>query len=94
MTEHVKTSVTCDMCGAEIDVSCGHVLRNSVIVNGFNRIPVSVCNEAYDPEYRYGVELMRLDLCPDCADRACGIRCDITEREDGSWNYEYSWKER
>ena len=94
MTEHISKTVTCDMCGAEIDIAEGHVLKNSVLVNGYNRVPVSVHNEAYDPEWQDCVELMRLDLCPECADRACGIRCDITEREDGSWDYAYSWKEK
>lgn len=85
--------VTCDMCGAEIDVKDEATLRMSVISGGYYGVTVRTHNPSYAEGLQDGVEHIAIDLCPKCADRACAIHCEVVPTDDGrSCHHVYSWR--
>lgn len=86
--------VTCDMCGAEIDVNDDVVLSNSILSHGYTYVPVHEHNPSYAEKFQTRTGTAQLDLCPVCADRAAAIHLEVIPTEGGrSCRYEYSWRD-
>lgn len=91
MKKVIKTYV-CDMCGALIDINSDSPRRPIICSDIMQKyIPVYEYNPTYDEGYREGVGYACIDLCPDCADRACAIHQEWYE-EDGEWHSKLSWR--
>lgn len=91
MKKVIETYV-CDMCGKEIDLT--HVRSRRAIIcssPGVAFVPVHEHNPAYDEGYQDNIAYADIDLCPDCADRACAIHQEWYE-EDGEWHSKLSWR--
>lgn len=86
--------VTCDMCGAEIDIHDDEVMRASCIAGGYYGVLVKSHNPSYAEGLQDGVEHAVLDLCPKCADRASAIHCEVVPTEGGrSCKHVYTWRD-
>ena len=83
----------CDMCGKEIDARVDSPIR-PIICSGYpsNSIPVHMHNPTYDEGWQDGILWERIDLCPECADRACIIHVEVC-KEDGKWRSKLSWRD-
>lgn len=93
MRKTVET-VTCDMCGAEIDIDDDATLRASAISGGYYGVLVHEHNPSYAEGLQTGVEHAQLDLCPACADRACAIHREVVPTDGGrSCRHVYTWRE-
>ena len=87
------TVVTCDMCGANIDLDDEDVTRNSVL-GEYMYVIVHYHNPSYDRRYQIGITGEHLDLCPACADRAAAIHMEVEPTDDRrSCHHKYSWRE-
>lgn len=82
---------TCDMCGADIDP--GDPFRVLCSNGAYNTIPIHCYNPAYDEGYRTCISWELIDLCPECAVRACAIHGEYVRSEDGSWHLDLSWRD-
>ena len=92
--KHIKTTYTCDMCGAEIDLSDDDVRGFAIVgTNMTSGMPVYEHNPRYDEGYQDGIGWERLDLCPICAARACAIRQDWFIDDDGRFSSKLSWRD-
>lgn len=90
-----KTTETyyCDMCGKEIDVSIDSPNRAIICsMCSSMRIPVRMHNCTYDEGHQDWLTWWSVDLCPECADRACAIRVELC-KEDGEWRSKLSWRD-
>lgn len=85
---------TCDMCGKEFDPKDEKARLRSVRCSASPSafILVHEHNPAYDDGYRDGIARERIDLCPDCAVRACAIQRDWYKDEDGYEHTKLSWR--
>lgn len=94
MSRKTIETVTCDMCGTEIDIHDDVVRRKSALSGRYYGILVYEHNPSYANEFQNGVECETLDLCPACADRACVIHCEVVPTDDGrSCRHVYSWRD-
>ena len=89
--KRVVETYVCDMCGKEIDVSIDTPRRPIICSNVQKYIPVYEHNPTYDEGYQDGIGYACIDLCPDCAERACVIKYEWYE-EDGRWHTKLSWR--
>jgi hypothetical protein len=85
---------TCDMCGAEFERYSDGSRRTPIICDAtYKTFPVHEHNPAYDEGYQDGIAWTNIDLCPDCADRACAIHEEWYKDDDGKWHAEFSWRD-
>ena len=93
--ERVTKTVLCDMCGAEIDIRDDDVLRMSALSGSdYYYVLVHERNQSYAEGRRDSIAYEPLDLCPECADRAAAIHCEVVPTDGGrSCRHELSWRE-
>lgn len=94
MSKRTIEIITCDMCGAEIDVQSDDTKRMSVISGGYYGMPVHDYNPTYGDGLQKSIQSTTIDLCPTCADRACVIHRELVLTDNGrSSHYVYSWRD-
>ena len=83
----------CDMCGKEFNAHANSPHR-PIICSGYssNFIPVHMHNPTYDEGWQEGLAWESVDLCPECADRACTIHVEVY-KDGGEWRSKLSWRD-
>lgn len=84
----------CDMCGLEFERYVEDSRHVPIVCSDatYKTIPVHEHNPAYDEGYQDGLAWANIDLCPDCADKACVIHEERYKDDDGKWHAKFSWR--